>query len=329
MAQITAGFGSAFSTQLNLPPELWLEMGDRDRNNPVLVGPDGVKHTYDELLAMAPSQVAAAITPEEIARRHQHCQDLITDVGRRLAAAQVDVVVAIADDERFLFQDDNFPAWLVCWGASNPYAPRPVPADANAIAKGSAWAYGSEAVELKGAPELGEHVIRELAASGFDISGAKALKEGQSIGHPYGFAHTRLLGGKSMAAPWLPVIINGSYPPNTPTPARSYEFGVALGEAIKSWPGNARVGVLTIGNFSHPVLDEALDRKLFKAIEDGDETALRSLPRANFEGGNGQAKTWLIAAGVLRDLKMQPLDYVACYRSAASTGCGMPFAVWE
>ena len=184
MAQITAGFGSAFSTQLNLPPELWLEMGDRDRNNPVLVGPDGQKHTYDELLATAGPQIAAAITPEEIKARHQRCQELIADMGKRIASAPVDVVVAIADDERFLFQDDNFPAWLICWGEKNPYIPRPTPADANPILKASAWAYGSEPVDFKGAPELGEHLIRELAASGFDISAAKALKEGQSIGHP-------------------------------------------------------------------------------------------------------------------------------------------------
>jgi hypothetical protein len=170
LAQITAGFGSAFSTQLNLPPELWLEMGDRDRNNPVLVGADGKRHSYDELLATAGPAVAAAITPEEIARRHKQCQHDIAEIGRRLAQAEVDAVVAIADDERFLFQEDNFPAWLVCWGESNPYAPRPVPADANPIAKGSAWAYGSEKVDFKGAPELGEHVIRELAGAGFDVS---------------------------------------------------------------------------------------------------------------------------------------------------------------
>jgi hypothetical protein len=132
-----------------------------------------------------------------------------------------------------------------------------------------------------------------------------------------------------MAAPWLPVIINASYPPNTPPPGRSYDFGVALGEAVRSWPADARVGVLTIGNFSHPVLDEGMDRSLFTAIEKGDEQALRSLPRAAFEGGNGQAKTWIIAAGALRHLTMHPVDYVACYRSAASTGCGMPFAYWE
>ena len=329
LAEITAGFGSAFSTQLNLPPDLWLEMGERDRNNPVLVGPNGKRHTYDELLATAQAHVAAAIVPAEIARRHRQCQDDIAEIGRRLATAPVDVVLAIADDERFLFQDDNFPAWLVCWGETNPYLPRPVPPDANAIATGSAWAYGSQRVDFKGAPALGEHVLRELAGAGFDVSGARALKEGQSIGHPFGFAHTRLLGGKAMAAPWLPVIINASYPPNTPTPARSYDFGVALGEAVRSWPEAARVGVVTIGNFSHPVLDETMDRSLFRAIETRDEAALRALPRAAFDGGNGQAKTWIIAAGALRHLKMHPVDYVACYRSAASTGCGMPFAYWD
>ena len=172
-------------------------------------------------------------------------------------------------------------------------------------------------------------MIRELTGVGFDVSHARQIREGQSIGHPFGFTHTRLLDGKPVAAPWLPVIINASYPPNTPTPARSYDFGLALREAVRSWPGDARVAVLTVGNFSHPVLDEDLDRKLFRAIEAGDEKTIRSLPRDNFEGGNGQAKMWLIAAGALKHLKMRAVDYVACYRSAASTGCGMPFAYWE
>jgi hypothetical protein len=269
------------------------------------------------------------LTPEEISARHQRCQSGVAEIGRRLVQAPLDVLIAIADDERFLFSDDNFPAYLVYWGENVPYVPRPVPADANPIAKASAWAYGDDSVSLKGAPALGEHVIRKLPELGFDVSHARQLREGQSIGHPYGFAHTRLLGGAGIAAQWLPIVINASYPPNTPTPGRTYDFGVALAEAVRSWPSSARVGVLTIGNFSHPVLDEALDRRLFEAIEKGDAETLRSLPRANFEGGNGQAKTWIIAAGALSHLTMHSFDYVAAYRSRASTGCGMPFAYWD
>jgi hypothetical protein len=330
MAEIVLGLGSAFSTQVNIPPELWLEMGERDRNNPVLIGSDGRNHSYDELLSLAGPDIAAALTPDEIVERHRRCQAGVAAIGARLLQADdVDLWIAIADDERFLFGDDNFPAWLVYWGESVPYRPRPVPADANPIAKGSAWAYGDEDVEFAGAPALGEHLIRDLAASGFDVSHARQLRDGQSIGHPYGFALTRLLGGLRPPTPWLPVVINASYPPNTPTPARSYDFGRALAEAVRSWTEPARVGVLTIGNFSHPVLDEPLDRRLFAAIEAGDAEALRALPRANFEGGNGQAKTWIIAAGALEALEMHPIDYVACYRSPASTGCGMPFAYWD
>jgi len=329
MADIVLGFGSAFSTQLNTPPDLWREMGDRDRNRPVLIGPDGRNHSYDELLASAGPEVAAALSPGEIGERHRRCQAAIADIGRRLTEADVDVLLAIADDEHFLFAEDNFPAFLVYWGDSVPYTPRPAPENANPIAEASAWAYGSQSVSLKGAPEVGEHVIRRLAELGFDVSHARQLREGQSIGHPYGFAHTRLMGGAQHRAQWLPIVINASYPPNTPTPARTYDFGLALAEAVRTLPANLRVGVLTIGNFSHPVLDEALDRKLFQAIKKGDAKTLRSLPRANFEGGNGQAKTWLIAAGALSHRTMHPVDYVPCYRSLASTGCGMPFAYWQ
>ena len=70
MAQIVAGFGTSFSPQLHVPPEMWAAMGERDRSSAHLLGPDGKDHSYDELAAMAGPAVAQGIQPTEAAARH-------------------------------------------------------------------------------------------------------------------------------------------------------------------------------------------------------------------------------------------------------------------
>src|SRR5687768_15552754 len=99
MAQIVAGFGTSFSPQLHVPPDLWPQMGERDKNAAHLNGPDGKEHTYDELAAMAGPDVAKAITPEERAARHKRCQDHIATVGKRVRDANLDALVVVTDDE--------------------------------------------------------------------------------------------------------------------------------------------------------------------------------------------------------------------------------------
>ena len=159
------------------------------------------------------------------------------------------------------------------------------------------------------------------------MSRSSGLKEGRGIGHHIGFVNTRLLEGKRV--PLLPILFNASFPPNVLTAARFYGFGQALAEAVGSWRGDARVGVLAVGGFSHPGVDEATDRKIVEACRAGDAATLQSLPEERLTGGNGQGRVWIAAAGALESLKMTFDDYVAAYRSPGGTGCGMGFAAWE
>lgn len=327
MARIATGFATSFSPQLHVPPELWPAMGERDRSAPSLLGPDGRRHSYDELLALAGPEVAAALAPAEQAARHARCQSHIAALAEKIQAAALDALIVFTDDEHLLFDDDAFPSVFVYHGETVPYVPRPIAANAPPQTKAAAWAYGEEAAQLPGSPKLAEHILQRLPAMGFDVTRSRGLRAGVGIGHHIGFVNTRLLAGRRV--PLVPILFNASYPPNVMTVARFYGFGQAIAEAVASWPEAARVGILAVGGLSHPVIDEQLDRAIVEACQTNDAQRLCSLPEERLTGGNGQSRVWIAAAGALRGLTMHLLDYIPAYRSAGSTGCGMAFAYWD
>jgi len=138
--------------------------------------------------------------------------------------------------------------------------------------------------------------------------------------------YARILQGKNI--PVIPVMQNTYYPPNQPRPRRSYEFGIGLRNAIETWKSNARVAVLASGGFSHFVLDEELDHKALKALQNKDVDAITSLPLERLQSGTSEIRNWFATAGAVQHLDMEVFDYVPCYRSPAGTGCAMAFAQW-
>ena len=91
------------------------------------------------------------------------------------------------------------------------------------------------------------------------------------------------------------------------------------------------VAVMASGGLSHFVIDEDLDAKVIKAMETGDEQALKDIPESYFKVGTAEIKNWypMISCMNAEGKKYHCLDYVPCYRSEAGTGCGMAFATWE
>ena len=129
--------------------------------------------------------------------------------------------------------------------------------------------------------------------------------------------------------PTVPIHINTYFPPNQPTPERCLELGRAVRRAIESWDSDARVAILGSGGFSHFVVDEELDRRTLKAMEDHDAETLSHLPVERLQSGTSEIRNWIAVAGAMEDKKMNTYDYVPCYRSPAGTGCAMAFADWE
>jgi 3-O-methylgallate 3,4-dioxygenase len=324
MARIVLGLATSHSPQLSLPAEHWLLRGEEDQNNQSLYRVSDGKHvTFEELLAEAAPSIAQELTPEVFQKRYAANQQGIAKLAEALERVAPDVLVVLGDDQQEAFHDDNMPAFCVYWGEQVPYVPRQRSRGTAAL---SSWAYPKEPRQYPGHPELALHVIDAMMEQGFDVAHSKYLREGQSITHAVTFVFARIMPEKSI--PVIPIMQNTYYPPNQPRPRRSYEFGIALRNAIETWKSQARVAVLGSGGLSHFVVDEELDRQVLKVLQEKDVDAIASLPLERLQAGSSEIRNWITTAGAVQHLEMEVIDYVPCYRSRAGTGCAMGFAQW-
>lgn len=330
MASVVLGLGTSHTPQLSSPVEIWPDHVLRDQRNPALLGTDGEYHNYEELLAVADPALGAQLTPEVWQSKDARAQQGLADLGSTLSAVQPDILVVIGDDQEELFLDDGKPTFAVFWGAEMTDLPPTAEKLARMPAglRAAAWAaHGDEPESYPTVPELGKHLVESLIADEFDVAQFSRQHEGRPLGHAFTFPRRRLLGGR--AIPLVPVYVNSYYPPNQPSPKRCFEFGRALRRAIDSWPDDRKVAVVASGGLSHFVVDTELDRRVLDGLKNKDVTALTTIPRRYMRSGTSEILNWITLAGVIEDLEMDLVDYIASYRSPAGTGVGMAFARWS
>ena len=141
-----------------------------------------------------------------------------------------------------------------------------------------------------------------LGERGFDPGAAKVLQAGRwenhGIPHGWGFILQQVLGGRDLI-PIVPVFVNTFYAANQPTASRCYDFGVALGAAIKSFPQDLRVGVVASGGLSHFVIDEDVDRGLLQALTGKDKDFMVSLKDDELRSGTSELRNWVAVGGAI------------------------------
>ena len=334
MAELVAGIGTSHSPMLSMASDAWAaRAGANDQRNQGLVGTDGIVSNYEDLLTRTDvSRIAKEITPEKMLERHERNQAGIAWVHEQLYEQKLDVLVMIGDDQQEYLQNDNMPGFCVYWGDE-------------VKVKGQGTEYtgstGNQpligyAIEDRMVPThsvLGRHIIEHLVEAEFDVGCSNYLdpdRGGRSrggVGHAFGFVYHRVM--TDGLIPTVPIMVNTYYPPNQPTPKRSYDFGRMLRRAIEAWPVKARVGVLATGGLSHFVVDEELDNMALDAMKDKDIATLSALPRPRMNSGNSEIRNWIALTGATEHLDMELHDYVPCYRSPAGTGCAMAFARWS
>ena len=327
MAEIVLGIGTSHSPMLNTTPEIWPEHAKRDERNAALWAWDGKSHTYDEMVEMTDSSIAQELTAEVWKAKHEANQRGIAKLGEILTEVNPDVIVAVGDDQKELFNDDNMPAMLVYWGETIWNKNRDhdrMPSDIALAAWGNEF---DEEREFPAQSDLGLHIIKTAVADQFDVAHSKVLPNGKGEGHAFGFVRRRLLDGKKI--PIVPIVQNTFYPPNQPLPDRCFQFGESVRRAIDSWDSEAKVCVVASGGLSHFVVDENLDRGVIKAFQEKDHEHLRTLPTELLNAGNSEIRNWITASAMLQDKDMKLVDYVPCYRSLGSTGGGWAFAYWD
>lgn len=239
------------------------------------------------------------------------------ELGRRIRAARPDALVVISPDHWVNFFIDNLPA--ICVGVGEEHDGPPEP-----------WFKAFPHRKLAGHPELAQHIVRTALDSDFEPSVSYKL----ALDH--GFCIPVWKAGVDPVPPIVPVIFNDLEPPY-PSVRRCYAWGEVLARAVRTFPGNLRVGILATGGLSHSIgeptmgrIDEAFDRGCIRRFEDGDAPALFEFLNGRLPGaGNGasEVRNWVAAHGAAGGqgfelIRYDPIPnvYVGCGVAAWNVG---------
>jgi protocatechuate 4,5-dioxygenase beta chain len=177
---------------------------------------------------------------------------------------------------------------------------------------------------LVGDVDMGWHLTNKLVRGGYDLTVCQdlAVDHGIYSWFPYLFD-----------TPWdipiVPLAINMVRHP-IPTNERLHGLGKALGDAIRSFPGDERTVVVATGGMSHQIsgarfgiANEALDEFFLSKIKD-EVQALVDIPQDEIMrlGGTEAAELgiWFAMRGALSDDLVERHRY---YTFPAITGCGV------
>ncbi len=329
MARLVAAFGSSHSIMLTSTRENWQhDFVEADKRNPFLYDRNGVRLTYDELLARAPADAASLVTPEKMGERYDRAQDAIAQLRERIRGARLDVLFIVGDDQNEVFTAANMPAIAVYYGKT-------IRNTAASVSPGDPWV--KVARMRRHEPDrdreypvdsvFAEWLIRWLSDREFDVAALASLAPGQHEGHAFQFVHRRYLDGIDL--PVVPIMLNTFDPPNQPTARRCVRLGEALRTAIAEYPADVRVGLIASGGLSHFVVDEELDHQVLQAIRNRDMEALAGLPAYRLQSGSSEIRNWLAVASAARDLDFDWVTYIPAYRTPALSGTGLCFASWQ
>jgi aromatic ring-opening dioxygenase LigB subunit len=132
----------------------------------------------------------------------------------------------------------------------------------------------------------------------------------------------------------VPIVMNCAVPPLMPV-WRWYEFGKALGAAVRSYDGLERVAVVGCGGLSHWIgnprvgdIDEEFDRWFLDRLAAGEVDQVLDMPDEEIElagNGNHELRTWVAVAGVMGGAPSRTL----AYEPIAPWITGMGVAQWE
>jgi hypothetical protein len=327
MAELAAAFGTSHSVMLCATEDEWLRFAETDPRMPYFDA-EARPTTYAELLEHAPRAAASQATEAELRRRFRLVQEAISRLKREIAAAKLDALIIVGDDQHELFQDQHMPAIALYYGATirNAAQPAAMPDDWYKRAQLRRSEEGAP-VDYPCHRDLAVHLIERLVDGEFDVSAVASLGEDQSEGHAYSFVHRWYLA--DLKLPVVPVFLNTYYPPNTPLPRRCVKFGLALKVLIEAFPQPLRVGLIASGGLSHFVCDEALDRAVIEAMRTKDLEALSRLDPRRLKAGSSEIRNWLIVAAAASGLDLAWISYTPVYRTSAATGIGLAFARWS
>jgi hypothetical protein len=248
----------------------------------------------------APMMAAARdAAPEE---QREHFFDALEWVRQEAVQRGVQAAVVLSNEHFTNFFLENFPQICIGvgernWGPTEAWLP---------IDK--AW--------IPGQPALAMHIARSTLDAGFDPAFSHLLELDHGVMTVYHELHPQ------MQLPLVPIVQNCAVEPLMPV-RRCYEFGRALGDAIRSFEGLDRVAVVGAGGLSHWIgtprvgdIEETFDRWFLERLEEADLTDVLSLPDGEIElAGNGahEIRSWVAVAGAVAPAPARTLAYEPVY----------------
>ena len=240
------------------------------------------------------------------------------EMRRRLEAARPDTLVMFSNDHLLNWPINNVPEYTV--GIADEHVG---PADWF-----DEW-LGMEKYRVPGDPELARFLVNDGARRGLALAYLREMQFDDGISVPTHYlnpdARFRL----------VPVTMNCTVPP-IPTPARAYEVGRLLGQALRAYPEPTRIAVIATGGLSHEPggpryfwVDEEFDRWFLDLLKAGDhERLLRECTLERLEaagsGGTAELLAWIAVLAMTRG----PADVLA-YMPAIAWRSGTGMVVWS
>jgi hypothetical protein len=183
-------------------------------------------------------------------------------------------------------------------------------------------------VWIPGHQGLANHIAEQTLRSGFDPAFSHQLE----LDHGIMTVYYEL--DNDMKLPLVPIVQNCAVPPLMPV-RRAYEFGKALGDAIRSYGGLQRVAVVGAGGLSHWIgtprvgdIEEEFDRWFLERLQRGELEQILDMPDDEIElagNGNHEMRSWLAVAGAVAPMTSTTLAYEPIYPWIT----GMAVAQWE
>jgi Catalytic LigB subunit of aromatic ring-opening dioxygenase len=339
MARVVLGCGLSHSPQLFTAAADWDIRAAADVQEPNNFF-RGRTHTWSELSSVRmPEKLSEELGIDQKQRRRAVSLRAIDEIAALYAATDADAAIIVGNDQREIFVEDCIPALTVFWGDEIWNRPRSkeqlarLPAG---IALGDPGYLPEKDEVYPGSPALARHILHSVTSNGFDVAQSRtlpvvdpAISTLSGIPHAYGFVYRQVMREKLI--PSVPIILNTFFPPNQPTVQRCYAFGRAIGNALASIDEAMRIVVFASGGLSHTVIDPEFDAVFLRALADRDLSQLAAYGEEYYQGGNSECKNWITAAGILSttSLSMRVVGYQPLFRTAAGTGTGAAFAVWE
>jgi hypothetical protein len=183
-------------------------------------------------------------------------------------------------------------------------------------------------VWIPGHSGLGNHIAVHTLNSGFDPAFSHQLE----LDHGIMTVYYEL--DQTMKLPLVPIVQNCAVPPLMPV-RRAYEFGRAVGAAIRSYDGLERVALVGAGGLSHWIgnprvgdIDEDFDRWFLERLERREMDQVLDMQDDEIElagNGNHEMRTWVAVAGAMDPVTATTLAYEPVYPWIT----GMGVAYWE